>query len=409
MRRRLPAVGRVLGYWRAERRTILQGWVALTLSSVGDLVAGLSLGAITHTLQLLPGLIVLVPAAIGMRGNIFGALGSRLGTSIHGGLFETTRRRGSVLYQNGFAVVVLSLSISVLLGVLAKTISVAFGVKTISVADFIAISIIAAIISSVALGAFTIGIAIVGNRRDWDLDSVSAPLVTAAGDIVTIPALFVGTLVVRFAWVTPAVSVLAGVVAVVVTVRGFVTDLPVARRVIRESLPILALAGGIDILAGIVVDSRLHRFIAFPALLVLIPPFLEDVGALGGILSSRLASKLHLGALSPRRLPEAPALLDFSIIFLFAISVFTLLGISADLVARMFGLASPGALRVVGISLLGGFIATCAAVLVAYYSATATYALGLDPDNHGIPIITSSMDLIGAVALIIALLAFGLG
>jgi mgtE-like transporter len=201
----------------------------------------------------------------------------------------------------------------------------------------------------------------------------------------------------------------AGVVAVVVTVRGFVTDLPIARRVVRESLPILALAGSIDILAGIVVDSRLHRFISFPALLVLIPPFLEDVGALGGILSSRLASKLHLGALSPRRLPEAPALLDFSIIFLFAISVFTLLGISADLVARMFGLASPGALRVVGISLLGGFIATCAAVLVAYYSATATYALGLDPDNHGIPIITSSMDLIGAVALIIALLAFGLG
>src|SRR5712692_7339148 len=191
MRRRLPAVGRVLGYWRAEQRTILQGWVALTLSSVGDLVAGLSLGAITHTLQLLPGLIVLVPAAIGMRGNIFGALGSRLGTSIHGGLFETTRRRGGVLYQNGYAVVVLSLSISVLLGVLAKTISVA---------DFIAISIIAAIISSVFLGAFTIGVAIVGNRRDWDLDSVSAPLVTAAGDIVTIPALFVGTLVVRFAW-----------------------------------------------------------------------------------------------------------------------------------------------------------------------------------------------------------------
>ena len=35
--------------------------------------------------------------------------------------------------------------------------------------------------------------------------------------------------------------------------------------------------------------------------------------------------------------------------------------------------------------------------------------LGLDPDNHGIPIITSSMDLIGAVAIILALLVFGLG
>src|SRR5207245_5038631 len=122
---RLRAGRRVLRYWRADRRTIFQGWVPCTISSVGHLTAGLTLGAITHTLQLLPGLIVLVPAAIGMRGNIFGALGSRLGTAMHSGLFETTRRRDGMLYQNGFAVVVLSLSVSVLLGVLAKTVAVA--------------------------------------------------------------------------------------------------------------------------------------------------------------------------------------------------------------------------------------------------------------------------------------------
>ncbi len=409
MRTRLPAVGRVLGYWRAERRTIFQGWVACTISSVGDLTAGLTLGAITHTLQLLPGLIVLVPAAIGMRGNIFGALGSRLGTSIHSGMFEVSRRRDGVLYQNTYAVAILSVAVSVLLGVLAKAVSVAFGVHTISVVDFIAISIVAALISSVVLGAFTIGIAVIGNRRGWDLDSVSAPLVTAAGDIVTLPALFVGTMIVRFAWVTPAISIVAGVVAVVLLVRGFLTDLPLVRRAVRESVPILALAGAIDIVAGLIIDKRLDKFVTFPALLVLIPPFLEDVGALGGILSSRLASKLHLGALSPSRLPEPPALLDFTLIFLLAISVFTLVGVSADLVARVFGLATPGALRVVGVSLLGGFMATCAAVLLAYYSAAATYRLGLDPDNHGIPIITSSMDLIGAVSIILALLVFGLG
>jgi mgtE-like transporter len=344
-----------------------------------------------------------------MRGNIFGALGSRLGTSIHGGLFETTPRRGGALYQNGFAVVVLSVSISVLLGVLAKTVAVAFGIHTISVADFIAISIIGAVISSFVVGAFTFGVAVAGYRRGWDLDSVSAPLVTAAGDIVTIPALFVGTYAVRVHWVTLSVTGVAAAFAILLTIRGFMTDLPTARRVIRESLPMLALAGSIDIVAGLVVDSRLERFVAFPALLVLIPPFLEDAGALGGILSSRLASKLHLGALSPRRLPEAPALLDFSIVFLFAISVFTLVGVSSDLVARLFGLASPGSLRVIEISLFAGFIATCAAVVVAYYSAVATYRLGLDPDNHGIPIITSSMDLIGAVAIILALLVFGLG
>jgi mgtE-like transporter len=293
--------------------------------------------------------------------------------------------------------------------VLAKTIAVAFGVRTMSVADYIAISIIAALISSVVLGAFTFGVAVTGNRRGWDLDSVSAPLVTAAGDIVTLPALFVGAIVIRYAWVTPVISIAAVVVAIALLVRGFVAHLPLVRRAVRESLPILALAGAIDIVAGLVIDKRLDKFVTFPALLVLIPPFLEDVGALGGILSSRLASKLHLGAMEPRRFPDAPALLDFSLIFLLGVSVFTLVGVSADLVGRVFGLATPGALRVVGVSLLGGFMATCAAVLLAYYSATATYRLGLDPDNHGIPIITSSMDLIGAIAIVLALLVFGLG
>ena len=409
MRTRVPAVGRVLGYWRAERRTIFQGWVACTISSVGDLTAGLTLGAITHTLKLLPGLIVLVPAAIGMRGNIFGALGSRLGTSMHSGTFDTSWKRGGVLYQNAYTVAILSVSVSVLLGVLAKTIAVAFGVHTISVADYIAISIVAALISSVVLGAFTFAVAVTGNRRGWDLDSVSAPLVTAAGDIVTLPALFIGAIVIRTAWVTPVVSIVAAVVAIALLVRGFIAHMPLVRRAVRESVPILALAGAIDIVAGLVIDKRLDKFVTFPALLVLIPPFLEDVGALGGILSSRLASKLHLGALEPRRLPDSPALLDFTLIFLLAVSVFTLVGVSADLVARVFGLHTPGSLRVVGISLLGGFMATCAAVLLAYYSAAATYRLGLDPDNHGIPIITSSMDLIGAIAIVLALLVFGLG
>jgi len=43
---------------------------------------------------------VLIPAAIGMRGNIFGALGSRLGTAIHTGTFTLSRRRSTVVGQN---------------------------------------------------------------------------------------------------------------------------------------------------------------------------------------------------------------------------------------------------------------------------------------------------------------------
>jgi mgtE-like transporter len=45
---------------------------------------------------------------------------------------------------------------------------------------------------------------------------------------------------------------------------------------------------------------------------------------------------------------------------------------------------------------------------VGYYAAVATFRLGLDPDNHGIPIVTSSLDLLGAFSLVLAIVILGL-
>jgi mgtE-like transporter len=399
--------GRILAYWRAEQRTISQGFVAILISSLGSLVAGIALGSITGTLEELPGLMIMLPAAIGMRGNIFGALGSRLGTSIHAGLYEPSLRREGVLYQNVYAATVLTLSISLVLGVLAKTFSVAFGVSSISLVDFVVISILGGVLSSLVVGAFTVLLSIQAHRHDWDMDSVSAPLVTAAGDLVTIPALFLATFVVDLDGVTAGVATATIVLVIALTVRGLLTDLVGTKRVLRESLPLLVVAGTIDIFAGLVVEARLDRFLTFPALLVLIPPFLEAAGALGGILSSRLASKLHLGVIAARGRPEALVLLDFSIIVLFAAVTFALTGVAAHLASVIVGLASPGVGTVIWVSMLAGLITTVSAVGVAYYTAVVTYRRGLDPDNFGIPLITSSMDFVGVIALIIALVTFG--
>jgi mgtE-like transporter len=139
-----------------------------------------------------------------------------------------------------------------------------------------------------------------------------------------------------------------------------------------------------------------------------VPPFLEDTGALGGILSARLASKLHLGVVEPANIPQRAARDDFVLTFLFAVPVFTLVAVSTFVAATVAGLASPGVVRMVVISLLGGFMATIVAIGIVYYGAIATYRLGLDPDTHGIPLITSSMDLVGAFALILAIVLVGL-
>src|SRR6266487_3355965 len=103
---------RLWDYLRSERRTLRQGFVALLVSTGAALVAGVTLSSISKTLIALPGLIILIPAANGMRGTIFGAIGARLGTSIHAGLFEVTRERQGVLYQNTFVAIVTTFSSS---------------------------------------------------------------------------------------------------------------------------------------------------------------------------------------------------------------------------------------------------------------------------------------------------------
>src|SRR5688572_14059582 len=142
MRRLLRRVGaRVRALLGQDARSAWQAFVALVLASAAGLIAGITLGAITHTLEALPGLLVLVPAAIGMRGNIFGALGSRLGTSIHAGTFGLSRRPDTLVGQNILASLALTLSISLALAVLAKSVAVGFGLPdTISLVDFVVIS-----------------------------------------------------------------------------------------------------------------------------------------------------------------------------------------------------------------------------------------------------------------------------
>ena len=400
-------LGHVLAYWRAERRTIAQGFVALLIATAGSLLAGVVLGKITGTLERLPGLIVLMPAAIATRGNIFGAMASRLGTSIHSGLFEVSRDRGGVLYQNLFAATVLTLAISLGGAALARILSVAFGLTTISLADFVVISIVGGVLASIFVGAIAVGLSVAAYRREWDLDSVASPLITASGDMFTVPALFLASFIVGLGGVTVVLSWTLAALALGLTVWGLLYRRAAARRVIRESLPILLLAAAADVLAGLVLQSRLDEFAAFPALLLLIPPILGNAGGLGGTLSSRLASKLHLGALTPRGLPEAVAFLDFSIILLTAVLTFPLLGLAAHALAALLGLSSPGAATMIGVTVMAGLLVTLLTAFVAYYTAAATYRVGLDPDNHGLPTITSSMDLLGVVCVVLALQAFG--
>jgi mgtE-like transporter len=384
-----------------------QSLVALSIGLVASLVAGLTLGAISDTLEELPGLLVLVPAAIGLRGTIFGALGARLGTSIHTGTFGLSARADTVLGQNVLASGVLTLVTSVVLAFLAKGVAVGFGLDgTISVVDFLVISLVGGLVSSAVVMVLTVSLAANSVRHSWDLDNVMAPLVTAAGDMVTLPSLFLATFLVGFDIVTPLIAVAGVIAAAAVLVLALRSSFEVLKRILVESLPIVVIAGSLSLIAGITLEGQLSSLTDYPALLALVPPFLASAGAIGGILSSRLTSKPHLGVIEPTPVPGRGARSDLLTSYAVAVPVFAASSVVADLAAWLIDLDSPGPFVMVVVAVVGGLLATTLSLAIAYYGAIVSYRLGLDPDNIGIPLVTSSIDLLGSISFILAVTAF---
>lgn len=393
---------------RAERRTLRQGLVALVLSTAASFVAGLTLGAITGTLDLLPGLLVLIPASVGLRGTIFGAIGARLGTGIHAGLFEPTLRRDSLLRHNVEVGLLSSVLASFYLAGMARLVASAFGEDTISFWDLLTISVVGGVLASVAILLVTIGIAVLSFRKGWDLDAVSTPMVTAIGDMVTLPTLFLASFIPRHHGVNAIVAGVCVALAVGALGASFRSSRE-TRRILLEMVGVIALVPLLDIFAGALLEARRGSLELVPAVLILIPPFVSQAGALGGILSSRLTSKLQLGVITPRGRPEAPAVVDALLVVAAGLVIFASIGVIAAGLEQLTGLADragllhPGVATIVAGTVLAGVIVLPITVLTGYYTAVVTTRFGLDPDNQGVPIITSVMDLAGVAAVLFAM------
>lgn len=399
---------RLWAYWRAEQRTLRQGLVALALSTLAGFVAGLTLAHITGTLQELPGLIVLIPAAVGMKGTIFGAIGARLGTANVAGLLEPTLRPGGVLQRNVYVAVVTTFSSALWLAVLSVLASAAFGEPSISLWRLATISIVGGAIGSALILMITLTLSVLSYRRGWDLDSVSTPMVTALGDMTTLPSLFLATYLLRWDAIAVPAAVISIAVAVYATIRSYTVADRVIRRIVVDMTAVILLTPILDILAGTLLRARQEELVAVPVLLALIPPFVSQAGALGGIFTSRTASKLQIGVITARGLPEFPALVDASIVSALSIAVFAMVGV----VAYVLGVATdlvgmPSFPTLVAGTFLAGLIVTPITLVAGYYLAIGTFRFGLDPDDQSVPIITSLMDLAGVAVVLFVMTSLG--
>ena len=179
------------------KEMLRQSLPLLIFCGLGAIVAGSTLGVMTSLLESIPGLIVVIPAIIALRGNISTAFGSRLGSAYHLGIIDADNLWNNELKQNIIGSLILSLLVSAMVGFLAYVTTVLFFNVSPDPVKLIVIVLIAGIISAVILTLMTVIIIFIVFKRGYDPDNITGPALATFGDIVTMLCIFGSAIIVE--------------------------------------------------------------------------------------------------------------------------------------------------------------------------------------------------------------------
>ena len=160
---------------------------ALLVSTVGGLFAGVVLGGMQGDLKSIRGLLVLVPALLATRGNVYGAFAARIASGLHQGLVEPHAEWGDRRLRAAVAAAMSNNLIASGLAALFVFLALVWLPDTPApLSTLVAIALIAAFLSGLALTVVVIFVMFFGFRRGIDPDTLVGPLVTTTGDVVGI-------------------------------------------------------------------------------------------------------------------------------------------------------------------------------------------------------------------------------
>src|SRR3989344_4972561 len=159
------------------------------LSTTGGLVAGLLLALYVDKIYLIPGIFILLPGFLEMRGNISGSISARLSSGLFLGALKPKIRKNRILRGNIVASIILVIIISLLLGVIAYLVS--FFVFGLSFPSIILIALLAGILSNIIEIPLTVVTTFWLFKRGHDPNNIIGPYLTTTGDIVSIASLLI--------------------------------------------------------------------------------------------------------------------------------------------------------------------------------------------------------------------------
>ncbi|PSQ36160.1 hypothetical protein BRD11_01680 [Halobacteriales archaeon SW_12_69_24] len=180
------------------RRVYRESIGILAVSLLGGLFAGAVLGSepMREAFRQYPGLLLLLPAFLATRGNVYGAFGARLSSGLHQGLIEPDLAYDERLVNAVVASFVNGIGISVVIGVLSWAVLQALGRNSARLVELVGITFVSGVLTSVVLVSGLLLLVFGSYEFGLDPDNLIGPIVTTLGDVFGVVFLYVAVVTV---------------------------------------------------------------------------------------------------------------------------------------------------------------------------------------------------------------------
>ena len=163
------------------------------LSIIGGLLAGTLLAVYTDQILLLPGIFLILPGLLEMRGNISGTFASRLSSGLYLGVINPKKIKTHLIKGNLIATFFLACIVSSVLGCIAFLFNyIMLGIVSFKI---LFLPLIAGLISNLIEIPLTLFLTIFLFKKGYDPDDIMGPFITSTGDIISILSLLIGIVI----------------------------------------------------------------------------------------------------------------------------------------------------------------------------------------------------------------------
>jgi len=164
--------------------------IAQLVANTAGILAGSLIAFYRDSLLLIPGLLILIPGFLEMKGSIFGSLNARIGSALHVNKKVSHR----FILSNILSSFTLAIILSIALGFIAFfATKIIFGAATIKIVYF---AFIAGLISSIILIPISIKSTIWLFKHNLDPDDIMGPYITSLEDIISVIAFVIAMMLI---------------------------------------------------------------------------------------------------------------------------------------------------------------------------------------------------------------------